>query len=156
MGSFSVFWKLLYCFTKNNMYILHVEKSNNSQSVKNKNIIQIPLVLMLLLSHAWLFASPWTVAHQAPLSMEFSRQEYCSRVPFPSPGDLPDPGLEPLSPASPALAVRFFTTQSPGKPFKYFYLETITANVLRNRLTEISLFTYMIFYEWTYAMCTHS
>ena len=42
---------------------------------------------------------PWTVAHQAPPSMEFSRQEYCSGLPFPSPGDLPDPGIEPGSPA---------------------------------------------------------
>ena len=42
---------------------------------------------------------PWTVAHQAPLSMEFSRQEYWSGLPFPPPGDLPDPGIEPRSPA---------------------------------------------------------
>ena len=46
-----------------------------------------------------LFATPWTVAHQAPLSMEFSRQEYWSGLPFPSPGDLPNPGIEPSSPA---------------------------------------------------------
>ena len=45
-----------------------------------------------------LFVTPWTVAHQAPLSVEFSRQEYWSRLPFPSPGDLPHPGLEPRSP----------------------------------------------------------
>jgi len=54
-------------------------------------------------SHVQLFATPWTVPHQAPLSMEFSRQEYWSRLPFPSPGDLPDPGISPMSPASPAL-----------------------------------------------------
>ena len=46
-----------------------------------------------------LFATPWTVAHQAPLSMGFSRQEYWSGLPFPSPGDLPHPGIEPESPA---------------------------------------------------------
>ena len=45
-----------------------------------------------------LFAPPWTVAYQAPLSMEFSRQEYWSELPYPSPGDLPNPG-EPMSPA---------------------------------------------------------
>ena len=50
-------------------------------------------------SHVQLFARPWTVAHQASLSMEFSRQEYWSGLPFPSPGDLPDPGIEPGSPA---------------------------------------------------------
>ena len=55
------------------------------------------------LSHVQLFAIPWTVAHQAPLSMGFSRQEYCSGLPCPSPGDLPDPGMEPVSFASPAL-----------------------------------------------------
>ena len=51
-----------------------------------------------LLSDDQLFATPWTVACQAPLSMEFSRQEYWSGLPFPSPGDLPDPGIEPGSP----------------------------------------------------------
>ena len=59
------------------------------------------------------FAIPWTVAHQAPLSIRFLRQEYWSGLPFPSPGDLPDQGIKP---ASPALAGRFFTTEPPGKP----------------------------------------
>ena len=58
----------------------------------------------------------WTVAHQAPLSMEFSRQEYWSELLFPSPGDLPDLGMELESLVSPALAGRFFTTAPPGKP----------------------------------------
>ena len=64
------------------------------------------------LSHVWLFAIPWTVALQAPLSMGFSRQEYRSRLPFPSPGALPDPGIEP---GSPTLQADFFTTEPPGK-----------------------------------------
>ena len=51
------------------------------------------------LSHVQLFATPWTAAYQAPPSMGFSRQEYWSGLPFPSPGDLPDPGIEPKSPA---------------------------------------------------------
>ena len=51
------------------------------------------------LSHVQLFATPWTVAYQAPRSMGFSRQEYWSGLPFPSPGDLPNPGIEPGSPA---------------------------------------------------------
>ena len=55
----------------------------------------------------------WTVALQAPLSMQLSRQEYRSGLPFPSPGDLPDPGIEPVSPA---LAGGFFTVEPPGKP----------------------------------------
>ena len=55
-------------------------------------------------------ATPWTVAHQASPSMGFSRLEYWSGVPLPSPGDLPDPGIEPAYLVSPALAGRFFTT----------------------------------------------
>ena len=55
------------------------------------------------LSHVQLFATPCTVALQAPLSMEFSRQEYWSGLPFPPPGDLPNPGIESASPVSPAL-----------------------------------------------------
>ena len=61
-------------------------------------------------SRARLFASPWTVAHQAPLSMGFSRQEYRSGLPFLPPRDLPDPGAKPMCPASPALAGGFSTT----------------------------------------------
>ena len=68
-----------------------------------------------VLSRVWLFATPWTVAHQAPLSMEFSRQKYWSELPFPTPGDLPDSVIEPRSSASPVLAGRFFTTAPPGK-----------------------------------------
>ena len=71
-----------------------------------------------MLSCIWFFATPWTVAHQTPLSMEFSRQEYWSVLPFAPPGDLPDPGIEPMTPASPALAGRVFTTASPGLGFK--------------------------------------
>ena len=63
-----------------------------------------------------LFAIPWTIACQAPLSMGFSRKEYWSGLPFPSLGDLPDPGIKPMSHTSPALADGFFTTVQPGKP----------------------------------------
>ena len=62
-----------------------------------------------------LVVTPWTVAHQAPLSMGFSRQEYWSGLPFHSPGNLPDPEIKPASLMSPALAGRFFTTVPPGK-----------------------------------------
>ena len=66
---------------------------------------------MKLLSHVRLFATPWTVAYQAPPSMGFSRQECWSGLPFPSPVDLPDPGIEPRSPALQADAF-----EPPGKP----------------------------------------
>ena len=70
------------------------------------------MYMCCMLSHVQLFVTPWTVAHQAPLSMGFFRQEYSSGLPFPPPGDLPNPGLETVSPS---LAGRFFTTVPPGK-----------------------------------------
>ena len=75
------------------------------------------------LSHVQLFATPWTSACQAPLSMGFSRQEYWNGLPFPPPGDLSDPGIKPTSPVFPAVAGGFFTTchlvsTIPGKDHK--------------------------------------
>ena len=66
-----------------------------------------------LLSRVRLSATPWTVAHQAPLSMEFYRQEHWSGLPFPSPEDLPDPGIKP---GSPALWADSLSSELPGKP----------------------------------------
>ena len=65
----------------------------------------------IVLCHVWLFATPWTVARQAP--SEFSREEYWSGLPFLSPGDLPNPGIEP---SSPALQVDSLPSNPPGKP----------------------------------------
>ena len=65
----------------------------------------------------WTLQPHGTVARQAPLSMGLSRQEYWSGLPFPPLGDLPDPGIKPMSLVSPALAGRFFTTKPPGKSF---------------------------------------
>ena len=67
---------------------------------------------MKVLSHVRLFATMWTVAHQASPPMGFSRQEYWSGLPFPSPGDLPNPGIEPRSPA---LEADTLTSEPPGK-----------------------------------------
>ena len=80
--------------------ILHIRLKEASEPVK-------------LLSRVQLFAIPWTVANQAPPSMEFSRQEYWSELPFPSPGDLPDPGIEP---GSPTLQADALPSEPPGKP----------------------------------------
>ena len=76
---------------------------------------------MLSRSRVSLFATLWTVDHQAPLSVAFSRQKYRSGLSFPPQGDLTDPGIEPTS----ALAGGFFTAESPGKPLqgKYFVLK---------------------------------
>ena len=75
---------------------------------------------MKSLSRFQLFATPWTVAYQVPPSMEFSRQEYWSGLPFPSPGDLPDPGIEPRSPALQAEAL---LSEPPGED-RWVYIFT--------------------------------
>ena len=80
---------------------------------------------MKSLSRAQLFVTPWTVAHQAPPPMGFSRQEYWSGLPFPSPGDLPDPGVEPRSPTLQADAL---TCEPPGKPQNiYLFISVLVA-----------------------------
>ena len=88
---------------------------------------------MCVLSRVRRFAAQWTVVHQAPLSMDFSRQECWSRLPFPTPGDLPNTGIEPASPAS-TLAGGFFTSVPPGK-FKITKtkstMEKVKSGVLR-------------------------
>ena len=76
------------------------------------HIVCIQCTHVQSLSHVRLFATPWTVARQVLLSMGFSRQEYWSGLPFPLPGDLPDPEIEPVSPESPSLACKFFITSA--------------------------------------------
>ena len=70
------------------------------------------LLLLCMLNRARLFETPGTIASQAPLSVGFSRQEYWSGLPFSPPGDLPNPGMEPVSPLSLTLAGGFFTTSA--------------------------------------------
>ena len=109
----SVAKKLLTC--GNSRYWHHYVKS-------------VSFINLCLLSHfscVWLFATPWTIACQVPLSMRVTKQEYWSGLPLPFPGDLPDQGIEPMSPASPALQggfffvflFFFFTTELLGKPY---------------------------------------
>ena len=81
--------------------------------------LSVVCIYVCMLSHVRLFAIPWTVTHHNPLSMRFCRQEYWSGLPFPPLGDLPDPGIESVSPVSSALVGGFFTTEPPGKPFIY-------------------------------------
>ena len=71
------------------------------------------MVKVKSLNRVRLFATPWTAAHQAPLSIGLSRQEYWSGLPFPSPGDLPNPGIES---GSPALQADALSSKPPGKP----------------------------------------
>ena len=101
-------------------------------------------IISWLPSCVWLFAAPWTVAHQAPVSAESSGQEYCSGWPFPSPRDLPDPRIERASLASPALTGGFF------------YHKCRLGSLL---LSTLLLFFYLIFYSFIvvnihYIKCT--
>ena len=99
-----------------------------------------------------LFAAPWTVACQGPLPIEFSGQEYWSGMPFPFPGDLPDPGTEPASLESSALAGSFFTISTTCVIMKYKFLK------LRNKEVTSSLIVlhsaakskFCLFVEWYY------
>ena len=86
---------------------------------------------MKSLSHVQLFVTPWTVAHQAPQSMGFSRQEYRSGLPLPSPGDLPDPGIEA---GSPVLQADSLPSEPPGRPHVVVQLP---ANALGQRLFAV-------------------
>ena len=87
------------------------------------------------LSCVQLFASSWTVAYQSPQSMEFSRQEYWSGLPFPSPGDLPNPGIEPRSPTLRADAL---LSEPPGKSLT---LKKITDKYIRTKQLKVSILT---------------
>ena len=99
----------------------------------------------MLLSHICLFVTPWTVAHQAPLSLEFSRQEYWSGFPFSSPGDFPNPEIKP---GYPALQADSFPSEPPGKPC-VIKLRTTLSNLDitsfgRKNIIFMSLDTYVI------------
>ena len=88
---------------------------------------------MKLLSHVPFFATPSTVAYRAPQSMEFSRQEYWSELPFPSPGDFPNPGIEPQSPELQADAL---LSEPPGKPSVQFSSFTQSCPTLCNPMNR--------------------
>ena len=124
-GYFPRVIKVLFCFVFFK-HIVTIRKTSLSNSIPFcwLNYIDISshklqLLCVCVLSHNWLFATPWTAAYQAPLFIGFPRQRYWNGLPFSSPGDLPDPGIEPMSLASPALTGGFFTTcatwEAPGK-----------------------------------------
>ena len=92
------------------------------------------------LSHVRLFATPWAVAYQAPPSVGFSRQEYWSGLPFPSPGDLPNPGIQPRDPA---LLTDTLPSKPPGKPYVIFF--SITFHCM-----DITYFSYSFIHRWVF------
>ena len=113
------------------------------------NVCVCVCVQARILSRVWLFATPWTIDHQAPLSMEFSKQVYWRGLPF-SPPDLPDPGIEPLSLASPALAGRFFTTwdtwEAPQNTMPSVYLPiVINTSASGQTITDDQVFRVWVF-----------
>ena len=113
-GKFYVYFTIILKVKKYNEIFLH---SNNNSLIANLmpwHSIQliIPRECAQLLSHVWFLISPWTLAHLVLLFMEFSRQEYWSGLPLPTPGDLHDLGIEPTFLVSPVLVGRFFTTSA--------------------------------------------
>ena len=124
-------WKTIFHMPQLRSKILSAATKTHHSQIKKKDVrykhtpIHIYMcVYAQSLSHVQLFETSWTVAFQTPLSRGFSRQEYWSGLPFP-PGNLPYPGIKPMSPASPVLAGGFFTTEPPGKPI-YTYIHTHT------------------------------
>ena len=106
-NNFCLFGLLLYSYVKVDVWL----RVDAQIILMNKLIVKYSIVKSL--SCVRLFVTLWAVAYLASLSMGFSRQEYWSRLPFPSPGELPDPGIEPRSPALEADAL---TSEPPGKP----------------------------------------
>ena len=90
---------------------------------------QTYLHLVCIRSHDRLLATPWTAAHQAPLSTGHSRQEYWSGLPCPPPGHLPDPGIEPTSITSPTVAGGFFTTRATWEAHTYTYIHFLLDSI---------------------------
>ena len=107
-------------------------------------------------SHVWLFATPWTVAHQAPLSMGFSRQEYWSGLPCcPPPADLSDPGIEPVSPASPSLQADSLLSGHRRSPEFNIVLSNTSENLVvffRWFSSKVELIRYRTIYS-TFLLC---
>ena len=97
---------------KSSMFHNKAKLKEPSLSEFSENLICISIVKVKSLSRVRLFATLWTVAYQAPLSMGFSRQEYWSELPCPPPWDLPNPGIEP---GSPALQADALPSEPPGK-----------------------------------------
>ena len=103
-----------------------------------------------LLSRVWLFGTPWIVAYQAPPSMEFSRQAYWSGLPFPSPGDLPDPGIEPRYPALQA------DTLLPEKPDCWGHINHRAWTLWPSKPPELFISPFMGLTEFSLPSDTHS
>ena len=111
-----VFWLFLIFHLWVKSYSICLFPSISLHMIPSRSIhVHVRSIAKPCLTLLW---APWTVDRQAPLSMGFSRQEYWSGLPFPPPGDIPDPGIERVSLVFSALAGRFFTTAPPRKPLR--------------------------------------
>ena len=111
--------------TGNRFYLLTLSLTTQECSFCEVNLVVVICMSVCMLSHfshVQLFVTPQTVAHQAPQSMGFSRQVYWNGLPCPSPRGVPNPGIEPTSLVAPALQLKSFTTELPGKPQLFVYL----------------------------------
>ena len=113
-----------------------VESPFHTQNLPRKALVACKRARSV--SRVRLFKSPWTAAHQAPVSMGLSQQEYWSGLPFTPPGYLPHPRIKLPSPGAPALAGGFFTTEPPGKPKGANYLAEKIANWMILRMVSHS------------------
>ena len=125
--------KTYYCQDISSCYFdLQIQSNPNQNPIKLFcGYACVCVCVCAMLSCVRLFGTTWTIACQAPLSMEFSRQEQWSGLPFPPPGDLPDPGIEPMSLASPALAGR-------SLPLHHLGQQTILKFIWRDKRPRIT------------------
>ena len=115
--------------------LLNVPFEDMSHNQPSQKLCSLFFFFFRLLSHVQLFVTHWIVAHQAPPSMGFSSQEYWGGLPFPSLGDLPDPGIEPASPASPELQADSSSTEPLGKPMLTLRPQKRTDHILQLNIT---------------------
>ena len=109
------FWKIMHLLITAIIKIWNILNIHKVFFSILLDICQEVEILMHVWAHVQLFATLWTITHQAPLSIKFFRKEYWSGLPFPTPGDLPYPGVKSVSLVSPELAGGFFNTGIPGK-----------------------------------------
>ena len=114
----NIFWALSI-FKKILLQFLSVNCIHNNSWIIKLYFNSRLEVKVLVTQSVWLFVTPWTITHQTPLSMVFSRQEYWRGLPFPSAGDLPDPGIEPRYPA---LQADSLPSEPPGNPWLTYQL----------------------------------
>ena len=143
----------LFLTNKDSIFVHSWSRKNSQKSYVLWVCLQVyfePCVLSHF-SHVWLFATSWTVAHQAPMPVGFSKQEYWSELPCPLPWDLPDPGIKPWSLASPALAGRFFTTSASWEVPFWMMCVCVSHSVMSDSLQPRGLWPTKLLCPWDFS-----